>query len=260
MAKPTWRRVSVPLSWADEKPCENPGAMLSVGFLLIAPVLRPSHVSVELIPDEVISASDCICPQFPGPYAISWCTTSDEDRARLLASVGVPRELHRGAIEWATSSFGEVYGWPAVFYTADAAREARAQFLATASSVKVIGLALPEEFATSFVSEATPAASPPGYAPTGESGYLECLKRGNPLPPGGRALGFEPLNLQLGMLEDSWLCNGLEQHCAVTLNIRPAANGLLTSVEDAVRCCAEIEREEVGAEPGPWYPFLLTEY
>jgi hypothetical protein len=234
--------------------------VLSAGFLLVRPVARPSYVSAELIPAEVTSASDCICPQFPGPYAISWCSTPDNARASLLAAVGVPPDLHRRAMEWATSVFGETYGWPGVFYTADAAREARAQFLPFAESVKVIGLGLPDEFATEFVSEATPLTSPPGYAPNGESGYLECVRRKNQLPPGGRTLGFEPLNLQLGMLEDSWLCNGLEQHCAVTLKIRPSVNGLLSSVEEATRCCAEIDREEVGAEPGPWYPFLLVEY
>jgi hypothetical protein len=217
-------------------------------------------VSAQLIPNEVISASDCICPQFPGPYAISWCETPDGDRASLLAAVGVPRELHGRAIEWATSVFGEVYGWPGVFYTAEAAREAKAQFFASAESVKVIGLGLPEEFAIEFVSEATPPASPPGYAPSGESGYLECLKRTNQLPQGGRTLGFELLNLQLGMLEDSWLCNGMEGHCALKLQIRPSANGLLSSAEEAMCCCAEIARDEVGAEPGPWYPFLLVEY
>ena len=234
--------------------------MLSAGFLLVRPVVRPSYVSAQLIPHEVISASDCICPQFPGPYAISWCNTPEHDRATLLTTVGVPQALHGRAIEWATSAFGEVYGWPAVFYTLDAAREARAQFLADVQSMKVIGLAVPEELACDFVREATPRVSPPGYAPNGESGYLECVKRAIPLPPGGRALGFEPLNLQLGMLEDSWLCNGLEQHCATALGVRPSETGLLASLEEAKRCCAEIDRDEVGAEPGPWYPLLLSEY
>ena len=234
--------------------------VLSAGFLLIKPVVRPPYISAELIPDQVISASDCICPQFPGPYAISWCTTSDEDRTSLLSQVGVPRELYADAIQWATAVFGESYGWPGVFYTADAAKGAMARFFTTPESVKVIGLGLPEQFASDFVNEATPPASPPGYAPNGESGYLECIKRGSQLPSGGQTLGFEPLNLQCGMLEDSWLCNGLERHCSATLQVRPSAVGLLTSLEDATRCCKEINREEVGAEPGPWYPFLLVEY
>lgn len=234
--------------------------MLSAGFLIIQPVVRPSYVSPKLIPEEAISASDCICPQFPGPYAISWCSTPEDDRTALLAAAGVPPELHGRAIEWATSVFGETYGWPGVFYTAESARDARAQFLRTSNAAKIIGLGLPEQFASEFMNEATPPASPPGYAPNGESGYLECVRRGNPLPAAGRALGFEPLNLQLGMLEDSWLCNGLEQHCAVTLQVYPSDNGLLRSLDDAIRCCAEIDRDEVGAEPGPWYPFLLVEY
>ncbi|HEV7766370.1 MAG TPA: hypothetical protein VGQ76_15300 [Thermoanaerobaculia bacterium] len=234
--------------------------MISVGFLLIKPVVRPPYVSAELIPELVISASNCICPQFPGPYAISWCSESDEDRVARLTEVGVPAELHAIAIQWATAAFGETYGWPGVFYSVEAAREARDRFIASPEFVKVIALGLPEQFAEDFMKRAAPTASPPGYAPSGESGYLECIKRRDALPDGGRHLGFELLNLQVGMLEDSWLCNGLEQHCATTLQIRPTHNGLLATLEDATRSCAEIDREEVGAEPGPWYPFQLVEY
>lgn len=234
--------------------------MLSAGFLLVKPVVRPSYVSPELVPDEVISASDCICPQFPGPYAISWCNISDSDRASRFAKVGIPHERNAEAIQWATSGFGTSYGWPGVFYMLGAAREARERFFPGSGSVEIIGLGLPEQFAADFIDEATPPKSPSGYAPSGESGYLECLKRADPLPSGGRSLGFEPLNLQLGMIEDSWLCNGLEQHCALTLHVRPSPNGLLASLDDGIRCCDEINRDEVGAEPGPWYPFLLVEY
>ena len=234
--------------------------MLSAGFLLVKPVGRPPYVSPELVPDNVVSASDCICPQFPGPYAISWCSTSDADREDLLAAVGIPHELHGEAIQWATSFFGTLYGWPGVFYVPAAAREARERFFPSSGSVKVIGLGLPERFAKDFINEATPSKAPSGYASNGESGYLECIRRANALPSGGRPIGFEPLNLQLGMLEHSWLCNGLEQHCAVTLDVRPSPNGLLATLDDGVRCCDEISRDEVGAEPGPWYPFVIVEY
>ena len=119
---------------------------------------------------------------------------------------------------------------------------------------------MPEQFAQEFIAEATPPVSPPGYAPNGESGYLEVVRKHESLPPGGRQLGFELLNVQLGMFEDSWLCNGLEKHCVGTLQIRPSSNGLLGSLEDALRCRTEIEREETAAEPRPWFPVLLTEY
>jgi hypothetical protein len=234
--------------------------VISAGFLLLKPVPRPPYVSVRLMPDTVVSAGDCICPQFPGPYAIEWCISTDEERVASLALAGVPSERHAAAIAWATAACGKEHGWPGIFYTVDAAREARRRFIAEPELMKVIGLGLPEQFASSFMENAAPPASPPGYAPNGESGYLECVRRREALPDGGRILGFEPLSLELGMLGHSWLCNGLEEHCYVALQIHPSANGLLGSLEAAIRCCAEIERDEVGAEPGPWYPFLLVEY
>src|SRR5207244_13553204 len=104
--------------------------MLSAGCLLIQPVVRPPHVSAELIPPTVISASDCISPQFPGPYAISWCLISDDERARSLVAVGIPAEKHAHAIAWATEAFDTAFGWPGVFYSLEEARETRDRIFA----------------------------------------------------------------------------------------------------------------------------------
>ena len=93
----------------------------------------------------------------------------------------------------------------------------------------------------------------------GECGVFQCVARGEQLPPHARVIGFEVVNVDVGAIGHSWLCNGLENHCADVLGIRPAANGLLASLDDAIRCRDEIDREEVGAEPGPWYPLLLWE-
>lgn len=60
-------------------------------------------------------------------------------------------------------------------------------------------------------------------------------------------------------MSHSWLCNGVERHCAGALGIRPAANGR-ASLDDAGRCVDEIRENRVGAEPGPWRPWLLVEY
>ena len=229
---------------------------ISAGVLLVKPIPRPEYMSVERIPTEVISASACICPRFPQPYAISWCATPDDARESLLREVGIRDDLHQRAIEWATDVFGEAYGWPGVFYDVDTARAARAQFFPPDPSVKVIALGLPEGLAPSFIRDATPPQSPPGYAPNGESGYLECVRRQRRLPDGGRPLGYEALNLQMGVLYDSWLCGGLEKE----LDVHLAAHGLIASLEDASRVCSAVNREELPAEDGPWYPLLLVEF
>lgn len=226
--------------------------MLSAGFLLVRRVIRPAYVSAALIPSTIVSASDCISPQFPGPYAIGWASIPADDREAAFSEVGVSPELRESAIEWATSALRSVFGWPGVFFTLDAALEARSRFLSSSEEVRLIGLGLDERFADSFIDEAT--------TPYADTGYLVAVRERRSIPPGGTALGYEPLDLEDGHLQHSWLCNGLEQHCADVLGIRPGAYGLLQSFDDALRCCDEINREEVGAEPGYWLPIFLTDY
>jgi hypothetical protein len=66
--------------------------------------------------------------------------------------------------------------------------------------------------------------------------------------------------VELGGLSHSWICNGLESHCAEQLNIRPNVAGLIEDLAEAERCCQEISRDEVGAEPGLWLPVALVVY
>lgn len=84
-------------------------------------------------------------------------------------------------------------------------------------------------------------------------------KRRERLPATGRRLGFEPVTVAYGSLGHSWVCNGLETHCAQTLGILPNSMGLVESLQDAERCCEEIERPETGSEPELWVPLGLVE-
>ena len=72
-------------------------------------------------------------------------------------------------------------------------------------------------------------------------------------------LGFEPLVFN-GGLSCSWLCNGLETTVAEQLGIRPNASGLISTFEEACRCVEFISRDEIGAEPGLWLPWLVIEH
>jgi hypothetical protein len=223
--------------------------MRSAGFLLVKRVSRPAYVSAELIPPVVISAGQCICPRFPGPYAIDWVTMKPEDRDAGFTELGVPRLVRDEAVRWATSALDATFGWPSVFFTLDAARDARRRFLGESHEIRTIGLGIDESFVESFIADATEP-----------SGLSTAVAAGQAIPPAGISLGYEPLDLEYGQFQHSWLCNGLERHCADVLGVRPGASGLIDDFGDARRCCEEINREEVGAEPGLWLPMLLTEY
>jgi len=233
--------------------------IIAAGFLLVKPVSRPAWVSSTLMPEYLVSASACICPRFPGSYAISWCGDPPAERATAFDNIGLEPEKREAATKWATDAFETAYGWPAVFFTLDSARDARARFFPNGELV-VLGLGLPAQYHETFVREATPPPQQPGFAPEGKSGCLIAVEMNRPLPPGGTVLGYEPMNMMRGQLDHSWLCNHLEQYAADHLDIRAGSSGFIESLSEASRCCDGIEGAGVGAEPGRWLPWLLARY
>lgn len=231
----------------------------SAGFLLLKPVPRPEWLSGDLLPEQIISGSTCLCPQFPGSYAISWCGDSAEVRVSEFDRIGLRTEQREEATRWATAEFERSYGWPGVFYTLEAALEARTRFFPNGDLI-VVALGLPAEYLEKFIAESTPSKEDEGFATQGKSGCLQVVEMDKALPPEVTSLGIEPVNMTFGQIDCSWLCNHLEQHIAESTGMRPGPTGLLESLEDAVRCCEVIERPDVGAEPGPWFPIVLARY
>jgi hypothetical protein len=238
----------------------HPIEEVSAGYLLVRPSPRPSWASASLLPDVLVSASECLCPQFPNTSAIDWVKASEESREESLSDVGVPPGSWTEARAWASERFELDFGWPGVFYTIDAARDARSRFFPRDSKVKIVGLGLPSHCVDEFVRYTTPPVPDPGFSPQGVSGSLYCVRRSRPLAAGGRRLGYEPLNVSFGQIACSWICNGLETQCETRLGARPGPNGMLETIELAERCRTEISREETGAEPGLWLPWLLVAY
>jgi hypothetical protein len=234
-------------------------SLIAAGFLLLSPSPRPDWASENLLPQEIISASDCLCAQFPGTYTIEWTTDTEDQRTIGFEAVGIPRAARSEAMKWATKSFEKSYGWPGVFYSLQEAETAKGLFFSKESNILLIGLGLPTQFVEDFILYAAPPLPEPGYAPTGETGWLEVVKRQQSLPQ-GQFLGFELLTVQYGLVTESWLCNGLEAHFLETLGIRPNRWGLIEDLENAKRCCKAINEKEVAAEPGLWLPWALVKY
>jgi hypothetical protein len=235
-------------------------SLVSAGFLVAKTALRGDWNSKELIPPKVISACDCICPQFPGPYALDWTRDDEADRTEAFDEVGLLPSLRKSATAWATGNFGVLFGWPGVFYSLAAALDVRQRFFSGVSEMNVVGLGLPDRHVARFLEHAEPPPQQEGYAPEGECGVYEVVCTRQPLPSGGRFLGFELIVTDFRQLAHSWLCNSLEEHCFQKLGVRPNGNGMLPDLESAERCCAEIEKDDVGAEPGLWLPWAIMSY
>ena len=75
----------------------------------------------------------------------------------------------------------------------------------------------------------------------------------------GHILGFEPLVFNYS-LSCSWLCNGLDTQVEEALGTKPNQHGLIDSFDRAVKSVEYISRDDVGAEPGLWFPWLIIDH
>jgi len=110
-----------------------------------------------------------------------------------------------------------------------------------------------------FLEAAKPPDSKGKGGPVGTSGICDAVQKRRHVEAGGTVLGFEPMVYDLAM-SCSWLCNGLEVEAKEKLGISPNEHGFIGTAEDAARCVGHISREDVGAEPGLWLPWLIVEY
>ena len=92
---------------------ESPYA--SGGYYLARPLQHGPQASAKLIPERIFSASSCLCEFFPGSWSIRWSSDDRDQRERSAAVFGIPAAKIDGVVEWATSSFQTVLGWPRNF-------------------------------------------------------------------------------------------------------------------------------------------------
>jgi len=225
----------------------------SAGYFLTRDFVRPDHGSVDLLPERLVSASECLASFVPATWTLTWVHSSDEARQKTALEFGLSPAALPSVMESATESFERDWGWPYVFYTLAGARQFHRQFLSSGSTVRLFGLALPEDLFPAFLKAAEPGTG------EGETGFLACAKAGKALEPGGVPIGWEILGFEYGMFH-SWLCNGLERDVSQVLSIRPNAHGFIGSLDNARRVANFCGQESVGAEPALWQPWLVVEY
>jgi len=203
-------------------------------------------MSPELLPPTLVTLSSCL-----GDHAFEfWWNTENLDDA---GTFGVLEARYPELIEWYRGQFERNLGAPNVAFSRAVVDEFVTRFVGDPSSLVVLGCGLSSEHAAMLDVHQTPRDR-------GEYGVFEMLQRNLPLEPGGRVLGFEPLSYEYG-LEHTWLCSSLEQEVHAELGVSPdPETGFLRSYEDGVRVADYINRDDVGAEPGTWLPWLVVEY
>jgi hypothetical protein len=235
-------------------PDAPPGGFVAGGYFIVRPATRSGSMSADLVPDRIITVSDCIADTAPDTWGIAWTVDPMDSRRDKAAAFGVHGADLDALIAWATAAFdsGRV-GWPGMFLDLDAALDFRRTFLPAGIETAVVGIALPARLRDRFVEATRPA---PG---SGVPGVVHAVLACASPAEGGRPLGFDVLGWDCSGFH-SYLCNGLEVEFERVLGVTPNATGFFDSQDDATRCAEHAGLDTTGAEPAVWLPWRMLAY
>ena len=191
--------------------------LLSAGFVLTRPVERAPFWSADLLPERILTFSDCLAKFLPGTWALRWVEAEPAERKASAQAFGFNSQELERLLDWTTEAQNDGrFLWPNVFGSLEAARAFLREFNPPVPDLFLLGLGLPEDRREAALAEQAP---PPGGGP---SGIYELLQEPKPLPEGGTFLGWEILGTELfGGQFHSWLCSGLEKVVYERLGGRP---------------------------------------
>lgn len=235
------------------------GSFVTGGYFITKTIDRPLFTDADLLPPRMVSATSCLATFVPDDWAISWVSVPEEERLEYSQTFGLSAERMSELVDWVTGRFDVELGWPNVCFSLDTVRDLARTFLEPDPERVIMGLGLHTSLVGRFVEVAKPPPAPPGYSPMGPDGLYTSVTRRQAMAPGGQPLGFEPLTYER-CLSCSWLCNGLERDAWRELGIRPNGHGFIETWEEALACVEYISRDDVGAEPGLWLPWLVVRY
>ncbi len=236
---------------------------LSGGYFLTRPMDRQSWQSEQILPDRILSFSNCLAPHLPEPWMFDWMLKDEQEAFRQAADSGISPEGTLAARKWTTRHYySEDVAHSGLFYQLETARDFAREFLSDNPKLEIFALGLHRSLVHGFLEEAIPQDPPNRDKTDPTDGVNRAIRSGLPLANGGKPLGFELLVFDFWSynLEHSWLCNGLEVDFHENPGVTPGRFGLIEKFEDAVACTDRIVRENIPAEPGLWLPWLIVQY
>ncbi len=229
-------------------------SFVSGGYYLIRPASRAEHMDPRLLPERILTVSDCITNLAPGTWAIEWANDTRKSRLKDAAKFGIDEAGLAEITQWTTKALENgTLGWPHVFFDLGIVREFAIKFLGQCSDVQVLGLALHHDECSVFLEEAAPGKG------EGEVGVYTCINAGRELEVGGTAAGFDVLGLDFQSFH-SYICNGLEVEFDQKLRIKPNTLGFFDRHADAIKCAEHSGLDSTAAEPALWQPWKVVLY
>lgn len=226
----------------------------SGGYFLAVPTTRSGTMNAELLPERILTASDCLVAIAPNTWTIAWTVDTSEKRREAAARFGLDEQGLGALTAWSTAAMDtERLGWPGVFFDVDTARDVRARFLPAEIDVVLFGIALPADLRDDFLEQTRPGPR------EGTPGVVAALQANTRPDERGTPLGFDVLCWDTGGFH-SYVCNGLETDFQRELGVIPNLHGFYATEQEARRCAEYAGLETTGAEPGIWLPWRVARY
>lgn len=223
------------------------------GYFVVKAAQRALCMNKELLPEKIITVSECICDILPSTWALSWVNKRKEDIERANSAMGLTDGEFEELEEWATVKFdnGNI-GWQNGFSDLATAREFCKKFLKTTDDVYILGIGLRKEDTEIFIDEERPCEG------MGTTLVYNVLQRNEFIDTSG-FLGFDVLGCDIGSFH-SYICNGLEHDFFEVFGIRPNKYGLYDSYTESRQAAEYLLNEEIGAEPALWQCWVVCKF
>ena len=213
--------------------------------------LSPSLGS-GILPSSFISVSPHISEVIPDSWILGWGDDPASDEYRQLLGLN-QSQFEELQIQFNKHFQRHEFGFPNVFLSLDLARKFFRTFSEHLSQFCLLGVALHEENLDSFIEEHRPASD------IGEAGVRRKLRAQEPVSQSRKIRGYEVLGFD-GAAFCSFVCNSLQKDYQQELEIDFNPNGLISDYDEAKLAARYTMRDDVGAEPYSWYPWLILEY
>ncbi len=227
---------------------------ISGGYYLISPIKRPDYLDKDLIPDSILSVSDCLCDFHPD-INVLW-GGSNNNKEKYMEQLKITQSIYEEMENWVGGmAEKEIFEYPQMFTSLDLAREFCSEFLNHIDDVNIIGIGLSQDYADEFIEYEETLTKPKE-----ERNGIEKLLLNNVLVDnnGLEMVGYEVLGFESGKFH-SYLCNGLEKDFNKQFRFSLNKSGFIPSLEEAARYCEYSNDEELG-EHVLWLPWAIFTY
>lgn len=220
------------------------------GYFIVKAASRSACMNPLLLPEKIITVSDCICDILPGTWALPWVTGHSEEEERKMNFF---KDDYEPLKNWLTDAYEKsIYGWQGEFMSLDAAREFCTRFIESKEDIYLLGIGLALDDAAVLIEEEMPNDV------TNKSMVCKVLSK-KEIMLSENLLGFDVLGYEFGSFH-SYICNSLESDFYKSFGYKPNRYGLYDTFTEAKKSADYVMTGDIGAEPVLWQPWAVSRF